>query len=153
MHPADSNYEITLDSNRTIALDELHQHLTYAGLLEGLPTRRINKDILSEIKNIVHDKIWASTLPYIITPHQTPIKLSEERKVYYQNKGPNHEPLTLPKITCIGHFMSNAITDDFMFSNLTIVWLQENWTMPIDNIILKQIKSINWEKYATQGDY
>ena len=33
MHPADSNYEITLDSNRTIALDELHQHLTYAGLL------------------------------------------------------------------------------------------------------------------------
>jgi len=153
MHPADSNYEISLDSKRTIALDELHQHLTYAGLLEGLPTRRINKDFLLEIKNVVHDKIWGSTIPYIITPHQAPIKLSDERKEYYKNKGPNHEPLVLPKITCIGHFTSNAITDDFMFSNLTIVWLQEDWAIPIDSMILKQIKCIHWDKYANQGDY
>jgi hypothetical protein len=49
--------------------------------------------------------------------------------------------------------MSDAITDDFMFSSLTVVWFQEDWMMPIDNIILQQIKSINWDKHATQGDY
>ena len=71
MHPADSNYEITLDSNRTIALDELHQHLTYAGLLEGLPTRRINKDILLEIfssdKSCFIEYCLSSSLLYMTT--------------------------------------------------------------------------------------
>ena len=153
MHPADSNYKISLDSRRTISLDELHQHLTYAGLLEGLPTRKLNKDILSELKDTVHNKIWASTTPHIIKPHESPVKLSDERKAYYQARGPEWEPVILPKIICIGHFMSDAITDDFMFSSLTIVWFQEDWMMPIDNTILQQIKSINWDKHATQGDY
>jgi len=153
MHPADSNYKISLDSKRIIALEEIHQHLTYVGLLEGLPTRRINKEIISEIKNIANEKIWASSTPYIVKPDESPIKLSEDRETYYKSRGPEYERITLPKIICIGHFMSDAITDDFMFSSLIIVWFQEDWMMPIDNKILTQIKSINWDKHATQGDY
>ena len=58
MHPANSNYEIHLNSGRKIVLEEIHQHLTYAGLLEGLPNQRINDGIISELKNIVSDKIY-----------------------------------------------------------------------------------------------
>ena len=35
MHPANSNYEMHLNSGRKIVLEEIHQHLTYAGLLES----------------------------------------------------------------------------------------------------------------------
>jgi len=153
MHLADSNYKISLNSNRIISLEEIHQHLTYAGLLEGLPTKRINKEIIDDIKNIANEKIWASSTPYILKSYESPIKLSEDREVYYKSRGPEYERIRLPKIICIGHFMSDAITDDFMFSSLTIVWFQEDWMMPIDNNILIQIKSINWDKHATQGNY
>ena len=153
MHIADSNYKISLSSGRVIALEEIHQHLTYAGLLEGLPTRKINKDIISEIKNTTQDKIWANTTPYIISCKQTRIQLPDDRAAYYKSRGPEYEPLALPKIICIGHFMSDAITDDFMFSNLTIAWFQADWMMPVDNKILEQIKSMDWNKYAIQGDY
>ena len=153
MHPADSNYKLVLNSKRIISLEEIHQHLTYAGLLEGLPTQKMNKDIIAEIKKIVPDKIWASTTPHIIKPHESHIELSEQREAYYKSRGPEYERIALPKIICIGHFISDAITDDFMFSSLIIVWFQEDWIMPIDNKILTQIKSINWDKYATQGDY
>ena len=40
-----------------------------------------------------------------------------------------------------------------MFSALSILWFQEDWMMPIDESILNQIKSIDWDKYALQGDY
>ena len=153
MHLSESNYKISLNSNRIISLEENHQHLTYAGLLEGLPTQRTNKDIISGIKKIVNQKIWGSSTPYIIKPDEYPIKLSEDREQYYKSRGPEYARITLPKIICIGHFISDAITDDFMFSSLTIVWFQEDWMMPIDNKILIQIKSINWDKYASQGNY
>ena len=153
MHPANSNYEIHLNSGRKIVLEEIHQHLTYAGLLEGLPNQRINDGIISELKNIVSDKIYGHTTPYIIKPNQGVIKLSDERMAYYESRGPEYKPVRFPKIICICHFNSESITDDFMFSALSIVWFQEDWMMPIDKSVLDKIKRMEWDKHAVQGDY
>ena len=153
MHPADSNYTITLNSSRNINLEETHQHLTYLGLLEGLPNKRINDSIMSEIHNIADDKIWTNTPPYIIEPKLTSIDLPRDRMEYYKSKGPDYEPIALPKIICMGHFSSGAITEEYMFSSLTVVWFQKDWMMPIDGNILTQIKSLNWDELAVQGDY
>ena len=153
MHFSDSNYIISLDSGRSIALEEIHQHLTYAGLLEGLPTKNINQSIISEMNTIAQNKIWVSTKPYIVKPNQSPVELSEERQLYYQNKSSEFTPLALPKIACIGQFISAPVNDNFMFSSLTIVWFQEKWMGSIDKITLKEIESINWNKYAVDGDY
>lgn len=39
-----------------------------------------------------------------------------------------------------------------MMSELKIVWFQNLWAFPIDNIILEEIKNIDWEKYASDYD-
>ena len=153
MNTINNNYEITLNSGRNIILEELHQHLTYLGLLEGLPTKRINKDIISELKETANDKIWSSTKPYIIKPEERIIELPDNRKEYYKLRGEEYIPVSLPKIISIGHFISGPISDEFMFSNLTIIWFNEEWFDPINNKILKKIKSINWDKYSIQGDF
>jgi hypothetical protein len=46
MHPTDPplSNKITLNSGRTITLQEIYQELTYSGLLEGLPTNKLNKE-------------------------------------------------------------------------------------------------------------
>ena len=152
-HPTNSNYTITLNSGRIITLEETHQHLTYLGLLEGLPNKKINDDILSELPEIANEKIWGNTSLHIIDPKKNTIDLTTERVEYYRSKGKDFEPITFPKIICLGHFASNAITDDYMFSILTIAWFQDNWMMPIEQKILEQIKLLNWDNLASQGDY
>ena len=79
--------------------------------------------------------------------------MPKDRLDYYKSKGENWEPLSIPKICCMANFISEPITENYMFSNLTIVWFQENWAMPIEDHISKQIKSLDWNKYANQGDY
>ncbi len=152
-HPSESNYKITLNSGRIIALEEIHQHLTYLGLLEGLPNSRMNNEILKELPKIANKKIWGNTSPYIIKPKGDNIKLKKERIEYYKSKGSDFVPMSFPKICCLGHFSSNSITDDYMFSNLTIAWFQDDWIMPIDELILNQIKQLNWDNLAIEGDY
>ncbi len=42
--------EITLDTGRSIILQELHQQQTYAGLIEGIPNKSLN-DLLCVIED------------------------------------------------------------------------------------------------------
>ena len=153
MHIADSQYTIKLHSGRKISLEENYQNLTYLGLLEGLPNQQMNDNIIKELSRTAKEKLWGDTNPFIIQPISSTIKLSEERKNYFQTKGPSFVPTTLPKITCMCHFSSGPITDNYMFSSLTIAWFQNDWMMPIEESILNQIKAMNWDKYAIQGDY
>ena len=48
---------------------------------------------------------------------------------------------------------SDPVDNKFMFSYLTIAWFQNDWAMPIKKRVLKQIKCLNWDKYAVDGDY
>ena len=47
MHIADSQYIIKLHSGRKISLEENYQNLTYLGLLEGLPNKQMNDNIIN----------------------------------------------------------------------------------------------------------
>ena len=60
MHPSDSNFNIDLNSGRVINLYEIHSSLTYSGLLEGLPNRRMNKGIISRLVSSFTSRIIAS---------------------------------------------------------------------------------------------
>tara|TARA_B100001750_G_C15316894_1_gene500153 strand:- start:365 stop:826 length:462 start_codon:yes stop_codon:yes gene_type:complete len=149
----ESTYKITLKSQRIITLEEIYQDLTYSSLIEGIPTRRLNKDIIKATYKSVNDKIYSSAPIHIIRPSEEPVDLPEDRLDYYRSKGEDWEPLSIPKICCMANFISNPITENYMFSNLTIIWFQKNWVMPIEDYILKQIKSLDWNRYANQGDY
>ena len=125
MHPADSNFKITLNSNRVIRLYEIHCSLTYAGLLEGLPNRKMNKDIISRLPEEANQKIYTASKPYIIKPEEVLIEVEPGHTKSYRDRmvkehGDDWELMGIPRIECISSFESESITDDYMGSNLTI---------------------------------
>ena len=77
MHQSESNFTVILNSSRVINLYEIHCSLTYGGLLEGLPNRRMNKDILSRLSELANDKIYNPTNPYLIQPEENKIHVEE----------------------------------------------------------------------------
>ena len=42
---------------------------------------------------------------------------------------------------------------DMHGSALTVVWFQENYAMPIDDLILEKIKQIPWAEIADEFEY
>ena len=60
----------------------------------------------------------------------------------------------MPVITCVGEFESSRISDKNMdASALSIIWLQDDYAMPISKAALESIKSIDWESHAFEYAY
>ena len=158
MHQSESNFTVILNSSRVINLYEIHCSLTYAGLLEGLPNRRMNKDILSRLSEVANDKIYNSTNPYLIQPEEKKIHIEEGptkscNDQMVKEHGDDWELIEIPRIECIASFESGPITDDYMGSKLTVAWFQEEYPMPIDRNIINKIKLIDWNNKASSFDY
>ncbi len=158
MHPSESNLKIKLNSSRIISLYEIHCSITYAGLLEGLPNRKMNKHIIERLTETAKDKIYNPTKPYIIKPKEILIEVKDGPAKSFRDRmvkehGEEWELIQMPRIECIASFESNAITDESMGSNLTIAWFQEQHPMPIDEDIINEIKAIDWDNEASSFDY
>jgi hypothetical protein len=127
---------IQLGSGREIHLSSLNQSWTYEGLLEGLPTREMNR---RRIEGVVAEERAKSHGVWVVPPYETPIP--------YDGRYPFGEPARLPYVQCIAEFRSpggDLVTD----SRLTIVWFQEEFALPIDATILEQIRRIDWSELA-----
>jgi hypothetical protein len=135
---------IKLLSGQTIFLKELCQTETYGGLLEGLPTREMNKRILERI----HQKYSASLSGlFMLQPIETLIQGIDSY--------PFGTPALIPSIQCVACFRALEPTRNkfFDYSELTIVWFQKNFALPIDPIVLQAIQSLDWENHATDFEY
>ena len=153
-NPPITQNKIILNSNRSIIIDEFYQEPTYLGLIEGFPMHYSNREILKSLSNTVKQKIWVSSMPFIIRPKEEPIKLSPEAKERYSKRPKEFQPMALPNITCIANFSSGPIDQqNYSLSYLSIVWFQNDYAMPINTNILKKIKEINWEQRAVDANY
>ena len=61
----------------------------------------------------------------------------------------------MPVITCIGMFesISPARNPDMHASCLAIVWYQDDYAMPISQVVLESIKSVDWTSLALDFEY
>ncbi len=127
-------------------MGSLHQWRTYGGLLEGLPTDRMNEEILKRVVEEARKHTYTHAV-YIITPEQTPIP--------YEKKYPFGTPMQMPGITCVANFTSNqpARNQEMDGSTLTIVWYQDSYAFPVSQPILDQFREIPWSKFAEDFDY
>lgn len=134
---------LTLRDGRVIELRELQQTRTYEGLLEGLPTTRKNEAHLRRMSE------QSGPSPrHLIVPKETPIPL-EPGETY-----PFGTPASLPSITCVARFRSRSTTDDPLnYSELIIVWLQDEFALPIDSDTEGQIRGLNWTALAKDFEY
>jgi hypothetical protein len=85
--------------------------------------------------------------PYLIPPSETLINLERDY--------PFGMPAEIPKITCVAQFDSFDPARDKLMdaSTLPIVWFQSDFAFPIDEAIEAQIRSLDWEKYASDFQY
>ncbi|QDU46033.1 hypothetical protein Mal52_45300 [Symmachiella dynata] len=158
--------KLTLDSGRDIVLEQLYQERTYRGLLEGTPNRVAND------WGIEHNLSFARKLagsigdPYLIAPNRRDyvrvpgdmdrIREDIEKRIGDWEEGLQQRlPEWIPFVCCIGCFASVKPARDSRkdCSSLTVVWYQDNFAMPIDPVIQNELRSLNWNEHATDGEY
>lgn len=133
---------LQLHTGREISLRRLTQWGTYEGLLEGLPTRENNLQLLDHL--LAAERLRAEHPPCLIQPPQTAI--ATPRGEAY----PFGTPARLPSIVCVGEFESSTTARDpeADYSALTIIWFQDDFALPIDKRVAVRIEAIDWETQA-----
>ncbi|MEI6395921.1 MAG: hypothetical protein WCT12_33055 [Verrucomicrobiota bacterium] len=124
---------------------EILQWRTYLGRLAGIPHRETNNHLLVEATKIAADKLAAETPVALIQPRRRKIKGPR-----VGNNQPPRQYERLPGTTCCAVFESPkpAKSEAGDGSSLIVVWLQDDWAMPIAAGVLKLIRGIDWDAQA-----
>jgi hypothetical protein len=140
--------EITLDSGRAIHLRSISQDLTYGGLLEGWPTAELNQRIIDRTVRRAREADQGRE-PYLLTPVQTPMNYHSDRPY------PFGEPASIPSIIVVAEFRCSdtARDPDKDYSDLTIIWFQDEWAFPIASPALEALQQIDWERHAHDWEW
>jgi hypothetical protein len=138
--------EIVLTSGREISLILLNQNFIYHGWLEGAPTARWTQEIIDSALQVERNKRHGQD-PYLIPPAQTPIDLPARIST------PFGKPIRLPSVLCVARYISSLpahnTSDPIMYySQLSVIWFQEDFAFPIESAILEALREIDWEKLA-----
>lgn len=75
----------------------------------------------------------------------------EWRRAQVQQGNLGQFPEWLPEVTCVGVLRCSfpARDPDKDGSMLTVVWFQDEYALPIDESVLSQLQTIDWEEVAT----
>ena len=142
---------IQLASGRSIRMTEIAQDATYGGWVFGTPSHQQNEAIIQSTLSSVRERYFG--LGYLIRPTETPLPPDP-----HDPKQP--ERARLPFVRCVAEFSSGPVVIDeshdiswglSMFSNLVLVWFQDEFALPIDSAVVEQIRLIEWERYAQDG--
>lgn len=148
-----SKYSIKLSSGRDIYLEQLFQSYTYKGLLEGRPTKKINTYIILDCFKIANEKLSFDVEPVLIAPEEFRIGISKN-KILSKKEFLATDAEQLADIVCLSSWNSyESAQDEQKFGSfLKIIWFQNKFALPIDDLIIEQIKSVDWNKYAVDYD-
>ncbi len=136
-----NNDDVEMNDGRVIHIENLTQTLTYAGLLEGMPSRQMNEDYLAGLRARPPARFFERAC-YLVRP---PVRRVLRRF--------NVEVGWLPRVTCQALFVSDAAARDLdaSVSSLRIIWLQDSFALPIAELALEHIKAIDWAARAADG--
>ena len=140
--------DLKLHTGRDIQLQYLEQLSAYGTLLEGLPTREKNQRVLESLRERARQRL-PMVEPYLVPPRETPIKWPRAEKY------PFGDPARLPSVACIAHFRSSSPARDpqLDYSELVVVWLQDEFAFPIDPQVLEHLLTLDWERLAGEWEY
>jgi uncharacterized protein (TIGR02996 family) len=135
-----SHCQLVLAGGRGVTLRALHQWHTYWGLLEGLPNQSMNDHLIRRAVEEGQQR-GQGRQPYLITP---------PRRDYSQRPGDmaaiaartGRAPEWLPAVTCVA-----TLTE--VWSELTVVWFQDEYAPPIREPALGELRKLDWGALAT----
>ena len=134
---------LTIENNHTAYITRIYQYPAYDGLIEGLPTRSMNRDIIKGAIESAPNYTGESAV-YLIEPIEQPLE--------YDGQYPFGQPATIPSFACIAKFECRWVSHDpdMDYSALTVVWFQAQYAFPVDELILEKIKQIPWSQVANE---
>lgn len=133
---------LTLSSPRGIALTELRLRSTYSGLIEGVPTRKVNERIIAHLLRTAESS-YPGLPVHLIPPEVTARGGSNHRGEPYED---------LPAVACIGAFDSDQIdpahNSGWYFSALVVVWFQTTADPPTNDNAPPGLRNLPWDELA-----
>lgn len=130
-----------------VAITQMSQFITYKNIIEGVPGSEDNAKIMRLAPEKLKEFTWLDEI-YIVDPIMVPVPAH----ISY-----SHDEMkeTLPKITCmvkVNH--QKAFRDyDMDYSQLGILWFQNEFAMPIDQAVLNQMANIPFKKLCGEFGY
>jgi hypothetical protein len=127
-----------------VALRALRQFLVYDGLLEGLPTREMNEWTFVEVVTEERARRPHDAGPLLIRPEQRPIEYRGGERY------PFGEPAAIPRVGCVGQFRPSPARDQREdYSQLVVIWFQNDFAPPIGREAWTHLRAIDWERHVT----
>jgi uncharacterized protein (TIGR02996 family) len=139
---------VQFHGQREVQIESIRQWFTYSGLLEGLPTDRMNREMTDRLLQEERDKgAWLGE-PYLVPPVARPI---DYRDLPY----PFGNPEALPSVTCVARLGSSSPARDKNkdCSALTVIWFQDTFAFPIDPQVLEHFCGVDWEGMAIDEEW
>src|SRR3954471_3113148 len=131
---------VRVRNGRDVSVDSIRQWYTYGGLLEGLPTDRMNRRL---IDGLLREERERGGEPYLVPPPVRPLPQWADRPY------PFGIPEALPAVACVARLSSSPARDQTMDgSGLTVIWFQEDFAFPIDPAVLAQLRDLDWGERA-----
>jgi hypothetical protein len=135
--------ELDLQSGRRVTLQALQQSMTYGGWMEGVPSAEWNDRMVEAAVR------QAGTKALLIPPvRRDYLRTPGDMEGHTSLRG--RVPEWLPMVTCFGRFQDTRPVRDPSkhLSVLVVVWLQDEFAMPIDAGVLEQLRAVDWEQAA-----
>lgn len=139
--------EFILLSGRAVHLLELRQSRTYAGQLEGLPTRERNGEQLAHLVESVAASYPNHRRPLLLPCDETLVPWNQPEPYAFGT------PSRLPYITCVGRFGCRQEARDGDWSELIVIWLQDDFALPVAQPALQQLLEVDWVRHATDFEW
>ncbi|MDI2131044.1 hypothetical protein [Yinghuangia seranimata] len=134
---------IALASGRSVELTDLRVDMTYAGVLEGGPFKRLNDEIVASSVRYA-EKAFPGTPVHLVEPVRTPLDREPNPR-----RGPAE---LLPSVRCVGGFSSAPLDTDLEsgldYSRLVVVWFQPEPALPTSEGTQALLRDIPWESLA-----
>jgi hypothetical protein len=133
---------ITLLDGRAISADIVVAQRTYLRLIEGIPTERLNREILDDIPGLCARALHHEhcvVIPPVLSAHE------------FRGKKWN----ALPRILIAGRFSHyNPVRDPTQdFSMLAIAWMQGSLLPLPSEGVLPSLRALDWSRHARDYCY
>jgi hypothetical protein len=134
-----NNNKLLVDGDIEVTVSKIMQWHTYEGMLEGLPNRKLNRDLLESLERKLKDFCGLDQV-YIIEPLEKPFTADSP---YFRG-----DPAMLPMVTCMAEiFTYHSFRDQTReFSMMGIAWFQDQFAFPVDQNVVDIIKAIPYRE-------
>ena len=143
LHMGEHDVRIEISSGRSIVLRELDQWLVYEGLLGGEPTSDLNTKLIT---GILEASSAAGHRVTLIPPVEGPSSGNFDGSSDGER---SDDKRRLAKVAVRARFESDVPVDGTGdYSELSVVWFQEAWALPIAPGVVAQITELDWAASA-----